>query len=717
LGSRRSLFPQLLLLVLPVLVLPIAIGETAFRGNAASKYPELLLLAQLTISIGLPFFVLSTTAPLLQKWFADSGHTSARDPYFLYGASNLGSMLALLAYPTLVEPMLALPDQSRVWTGGYVVYGLLIAACGIALWRTKPFGTPLLEGHASTPRFAPGMPGTKDRAPALPPTWKRRLRWVLLAFVPSSLLLGTTTYISTDIAPIPLLWIIPLALYLLTFILVFAKKPLIPHGVACRLMPISMLILALVLLTGATELRGLPLSVLLLLILAAFFLAALVSHGELARDRPAADYLTEFYLWMSVGGVLGGMFNALIAPEIFYKTGLTEYPLAIVLACLIAPPRASVPILPSGKPKALAPPPAAFGISLNVWDVALPLAVGALMTALIYFTAAVKLDGGPLRTGIIFGLPCAVVYLFVGRPIRYGLGLAALLLAGAINPDVHVQYLERNFFGVLKIIEVEEPEGGRFRRLFHGNTVHGQQSLDSVDDEGRHEPLTYYHRSGPIGHLFEKWLDPRPAGQRVASVGLGTGSLAYYARPGDEWTFYEIDPAVQYVAENPAYFSFLSECRAQRRPVLLGDARLRLQEAADGSYDLIVLDAFNSDSIPMHLITLEALELYRRKLSTGGVIALHVSNRHLRLQPILARLAERAGLTARGWDDTAEDPKAGKLSSQWVIVAEHDADFGMLVWPNGYDKPADARWERRHPESDTPLWTDDFSNLLSAFQW
>ncbi len=708
LGSRRQAILQLPLLLLPAVVLPIAIGNDAFRGTSATNYPVLVILIQLAIAVGLPFFVVSTTAPLLQRWFADTGHPAARDPYFLYAASNLGSMLALLAYPALVEPEFALPDQSRIWTAGYALYAVLVAACAVALWRAKnpsPSPSPkrgreqAVAGPPSAmiapPRFGEGS------GRGSPPTWPRRLRWVLLAFVPSSLLLGSTTYISTDIAPIPLLWVIPLALYLLTFILVFAKKPPVPHAWAVRLLPIAMLILTLVLLTGATELRGLPVGVLLLLNLAAFFLAALVAHGELARDRPVADHLTEFYLWMSVGGVLGGLFNALLAPVIFHNTGLTEYPVAIVLACMIAPPRTL-----SAQPIAPAARAGAFGWSLNAWDLALPAALAALTIALIYGTTYLKMEAGPMRTGVRFGMPCALAYLLVDRPVRYGLGLAALLLAAGLFPDERLRHLERNFFGVLKVAEIEEAETGRVRKLYHGNTIHGQQSLELLDADGRHEPMTYYHRTGPIGRVFENWLQPRPAGQRIAAVGLGTGSLAWYARPNDDWTFYEIDPAIQRIAEDPAFFNFLGECRTDQRRIVLGDARLKLEEAADHSYDLIVLDAFSSDSIPMHLMTAEALELYRQKLAGGGIISFHVSNRYLRLQPIVGKLAEHAHIAARGWDDTSDDPKAGKFKSRWLILAERDSDFAQL---------ADVRWERLRPERDTPLWTDAFSNLLSTF--
>ncbi len=685
LGSRRQAVLHFLVLLLPLLVLPIVISDDSFRGSGDSDNPIGLVLILLATSVGLPFFVVSTTGPLLQRWFADTGHPSAKDPYFLYAASNVGSLLALIAYPVLLEPLMSLANQSSFWASCYAGYAALVVFCGIALWQTSSMNhTP---DSTSQPIHAPS------------PTWPRRMKWVFLAFVPSSMLLGTTTYVSTDIAPIPLLWIVPLTLYLLSFILVFSSKVIIPHSVCCKLLPICILVLTLVLLTGATELKGLPLWPLLVLHLATFFLTSMVGHGEMANDRPAASHLTEFYLWMSVGGVLGGLFNALLAPVIFHRTGLTEYPVAIVLACLLQAPAAFARRSPADP-------------SFKTGDVVLPVCLGLAAISFILLSGRFGLEAGPLRTGLSFGLPCILAYTFAGRPLRYALGIGAIFLAGAVNPDQQLVHLERNFFGVVKVADITSPEGDRFRALFHGNTVHGQVSLDQTDYDGRHEPLTYYHRTGPMGEFSDQWIQNRPIGLRVAGVGLGTGSLAYYARAGDDWTFYEIDPAIQRVAENRQYFPFMSECRAGVPKVILGDARLKLLEAPDSSIDLLILDAFSSDSIPMHLITREAFVLYKKKLKDNGAITLHVSNRYLNLWPIAARLAEDAGLVIRGRFDHASDAeqKRGKFISQWLILARREQD----LFPKGSSMD-NARWEIVKSNSDTPLWTDDFSNLLSAF--
>lgn len=689
LGSRRATVVHLVVLLLPLMVLPVIIREDAFRSTAASDNPIALVLVQLTLAVGLPFFVLSTTAPLLQRWFADSGHASARDPYFLYAASNVGSMLALIAYPLLVEPRLPLDQQSLYWMWGYGLFAVLVCVCALTLWVRPASPTPVVE-----------LP---TQIAAEPVTWRRRLWWVVVALVPSSLLLGCTTYISTDLAPIPLLWIVPLALYLLTFIIVFSRRPPVPHETVCRLLPISVLVLTLVLLVDATNFRGMPFWVILLIHLVTFFLAALVAHGELARDRPEAQHLTEFFLWMSVGGVLGGMFNALLAPILFYRTGLTEYPLALVLACLIRP---------MSKRMGTQNDSSRFKPS----DVLIPLGVGVLAVALMLLTKTIDLGPGPIRNILAFGLPCLLVFTFADRVVRFGLGIGALLLASSITITEHRLTLERNFFGVVSVRELHSSDGLQFRQLIHGNTLHGQMRLDQVDSCGRHEPLTYYHRTGPIGVVCEKWPKGKPGKLSVGAVGLGTGSLAYYAREGDDWRFYEIDPAIDRIANDQRYFSFLAECRAGVPPVILGDAYLRLQEAAEGSFDLLVLDAFSSDSIPVHLITREALALYRSRLKPGGVIAFHVSNRYLNLRPILARLADDAGMVCRGWRDspTESEVALGKTESDWVILAAREEDFGEVVWPQGIGNNPDPVWVKLQANPATPLWTNNFSNLLSA---
>lgn len=672
LGVRRQAGLHLGLLLLPLPFLPIALPRGWMPPTDASPAPWLLLV--MLVAVGAPFFVVSTTSPLLQRWFAATGHRSSADPYFLYAASNVGSLFALLGYPVLVEPYLNLEAQSRLWAGGYALLLLLMAGCAVALWRSKTATTP--------------APSVEERRPVSAKIGgARRLRWVLLSLVPSSLMLSVTTYLSTDIAAVPLLWVIPLALYLLTFILVFARKPPLPHALMVRALPILFVALVLVLAMRATE----PLSVLVALNLLAFFAASMVCHGEMARDRPDAERLTEFYLWMSVGGVLGGIFNALIAPLIF--NSVAEYPLTLVLACLLLPRLASGSVREEKRRRVL--------------DVVLPLALTCGTAAMIAGVAALELPPGPAAYGLMFGPSVLIVFFFSQRPVRFALGIAAVLLAGgALSPggqeSATPAYARRSFFGIHR---VGSDTTGRYRQLMHGHTVHGMQSLDPAR---RQEPLNYYTRSGPIGQVFGK--RPLPPNASVGVVGLGAGSLAVYAKPGESWTFYEIDPVVARIAQTPEFFTLLRDCRASKSRVVLGDARLSLAQT-DARYDLLILDAYSSDSIPMHLITREALRLYRERLAPGGVIAFHISNLHLNLEPVLAGLAADAGMACRVQHDTevSEAEKAqGKTPSEWLVMARAEADFGPLL-------AASKQWAHAESRPGMAVWTDDYSSILSVF--
>jgi spermidine synthase len=665
LGVRRQAALHLGLLLLPLAILPIAV-PTGWSPPAQTS-PIPWLLALLAVSVGLPFFVVSTSAPILQAWFAGTGHRHARDPYFLYAASNLGSMLALLGYPVVVERALSLHGQSRAWALGYIVLALLIAGCAVALWRA-----PAVAARGEEP----GLVGEPIGA-------RRRARWVLLSFVPSSLLLSVTTYLSTDIAAIPLLWVVPLALYLLTFILVFARRPPLPHRLVVEILPLAMLPLVLILVARANE----PLVLIVPTHLLVFLVTALACHGELARDRPAPARLTEYYLWMSAGGVLGGAFTALLAPLLFRS--VAEYPLMLVLACLAAR-RAS----------------AATTLEARVLDLVLPAGLGLVALGLIHGVQSGALGLEAPAIGPVFGGLVLLSLTFARRPLRFGLGIGALLLAATTyqGAEGRLLHAERSFFGVSRV--TRDPSE-RFQVLLHGTTLHGMQSLDL----GRRlEPLTYFERTGPLGQLFAA-LGGGPLTRRVAVVGLGAGSLACHGRPDERWTFYEIDPVVERIARDPRFFTFLRDC-APTLDVVMGDARLSLRAAPDGEYGLIVLDAYSSDAPPMHLITREAVLLYRAKLAPGGLLVFNVSNRHLELEPVLGTLARATGLVALAQDDAVVHERAwqeGKRPSQWVVMARHLADLGPLA--------RDGRW---HPAAAPPgaaPWTDDFNSLLSAFRW
>ncbi len=673
LGVRRQAVLHLVLLLLPLSALPIGIASGWTPPTSANPIPWLLLL--MTVAVGAPFFVVSTSSPVLQRWFAATGHPAAADPYFLYAASNAGSMLALLAYPVLLEPRLELVRQSRLWAVGYLLLVVLFAGCAWLLWRASK-APPVINTAAAG--AAADAPEESDAGL----TRGQRLRWVLLSFVPSSLMLSVTTHLSTDVAPVPLLWIIPLALYLLTFILVFARRPLLPQALLVRAMPVTVVALALILAMRSTQ----PLFLLIALHLISFFVIAMVCHGEIARHRPPTRHLTEFYLWMSVGGVLGGIFNALLAPLLF--SAVAEYPLTLVLACLLAP-------RPEGMVSTR---------RQRLLDGALPLALGLLTVGLTKVVGVSAISSGQLALASIFGPPVLLAFFASRRPVRFGLGIAAILAAGSLWPLDYSRalYVERSFFGVHRVTQ-GIVSANHF--LIHGSTQHGMQSRDPAR---RREPLTYYYRTGPIGQMFAAL--PVPAQGSVAVVGLGTGTLAAYGKKDQRWTFFEIDPAVERIARNPAFFTYLQDSSADIE-VTLGDARLSLARSAR-KYDRIILDAYSSDAVPIHLITREALALYMSRLKENGVVAFHISNRHLDLEPVLAGLARDAGLICliqRDMDIAAAESAAGKSISVWAIMARNRAHLGALA--------QDRRWTVAREQPNMALWTDNYSSIFRVFNW
>lgn len=687
LGVRRQMLLHVAVMLLPLLVLPLAIPAGADPPSNTSPVPWMLALMALVV--GLPFFVVSTTSPLLQKWFAATGHRSARDPYFLYAASNLGSMLALLSYPVLLEPAMAIDNQSQLWRIGYILLILLTVGCGLLLWRTPqakdvvPIQDASIDEAGSTPVVVSEPPETLS--------WKRRIRWVLLSFVPSSLMLSVTTYLSTDLAAIPLLWIIPLTLYLLTFIIAFSSP--LPHAILARALPIVLLPLIIAICSRAIQ----PIVLLIPLHLLTFFIAALVCHTALAEDRPTTRHLTEFYLWMSAGGVLGGAFNALLAPVLF--NGVAEYPIVLVLACWVGL-QIKEPRLALDRRRA----------SFDPLDLVLPILIGLVTARLILTMQAEGYREGWQAYGPMFGVPALIVFGFSRRPMRFALSVGAILLAGSLyykgGQSGKTLYAERSFFGVYR---VRQDAKAQFNELMHGTTLHGQQSLDAKQ---RSEPLTYYYRTGPIGDVM-KTFGPRL--KRPAVVGLGTGSLAAYGRPEQEWTIYEIDPTVERIARDERYFTYLSDCPAPIK-VVLGDARLQLQKVPPRYHDLIVFDAYSSDAIPIHLLTREALQLYLDRLAPQGVLAFHISNRHFELEPVVANLAKEAHLSCLIRDDSDisdEEDKKGKTASVWMVVSRSDADAPIEL----IKLAAGGKWNTAKTDPKVGIWTDSYSSILSVFKW
>lgn len=685
LGAKGQVIVHGVVLLLPLAALPIALPHWT---PPATKFPVLWALLIFAVTVGLPFTVVATTGPLLQRWFSRTSHRSGQDPYFLYAASNVGSLLALLGYPFLFEPALGLRLQSVAWSIGYGVFALLAISCGVVMLR-RP--APV-ESVTTSAEEVP------DQAADKPVTWRRRVTWVALAFVPSSLMLGVTQHISTDIAAVPLLWVIPLSIYLLTFIIAFSATWRPGLGSSVKLFPVIACALAVAFLIQARE----PAILLIVMHLVVLFLGAMLCHTRLADDRPDVSHVTEFYLLVALGGVLGGAFNAILAPLIF--TQLLEYPIAIALVGLMMPPRAK-------QGQGLVPPKL---------DHALDLIVPAALALFLYLGAAAlgSATHGLIGQLVMIGLPVLVVYLTSRRPIRFSLSLGAVLVLAELMPgmDARIVLRQRTFFGYYRVVEepgsAEEPR--RFR-LLHGTTSHGVQ----LDDPRRADtPTSYYTEDGPVGDVMRFLQDRRPT-HRGAIVGLGIGSLAAYARKGDHLTYYEIDPAVREIAENERFFTFIPHAIARGAEIdyEIGDARLTLSRSPDDAFDFIVVDAFSSDAIPIHLLTTEAIELYFRKIRENGVLVLHISNRHLDLEPVVQAIAHRLGLKAIVRADNTE-PEINPLArsaSTWVVLARQGTDLTALrrmrgAAARGWWRPLEARPGLR-------AWTDDHADVMSVFIW
>ena len=678
LGRRSQIAVHLIVVSMPLLIVGLLpLHLPAGWEPPATNNPIGWVLLLLLVVVGLPFFALSATTSIMQRWYTGSGQKDANDPYFLYAASNAGSLLGLLAYPLILEPLLRLNEQSRLWSGAYAAFAALTAVCAFLAWKWRTQSGNQNDSEAGT---------QANEAAAI--AWKTRWLWIAQAFIPSSLMLGATSAITADVPAIPLFWVLPLAVYLVSFVLVFAKKPPISHEWLVQRLPF--LILCGLCPTISQTRFSLP--VLLVLYLTVLFGIALVFHGEMARHRPAVSHLTEFYLCLSIGGVLGGIFNSLLAPRIFHT--VLELPLVLIIAAFMRPrihPEASTSIWARRK------------------DWLLPLALATCMVVVILGLARTGIKPGHTETTLVFGYSMLWCLSFGKRETRYALGLVALLAASWLYaPFGHTLAASRSFFGVYRIGNT--PDGG-FRQLYHGGVLHGVQSLSPSADR---EPLAYYTRSGPGGAVFQAAQAKMPHGN-WAIVGLGAGAMACYLQPGQTLTYYEIDPMVAQIASDPRYFTFLKQC-APTAKIVLGDARLKLREAPDGGYGLIVLDAFSGDSIPMHLMTREALALYLRKLAPGGLLAFHISNLYFDLAPTLGNLAQDAHLVAVIANDTfvtQAQRDAGKMPSIWVVMARDSADLNTLASVTR----APFRWEPLHGQPHSRLWTDDYSNLLGAIKF
>jgi hypothetical protein len=663
LPGRQSVIIHLLLMLAAMLALPLGIASG--WGRPPAEGTALWLLGLFAASIGLPFFALSANAPLLQAWFARSGHPSSHDPYFLYAASNVGSFVALLGYPFVIEPATAVSQQTRAWSGLFIGLIALIALCGLLLSRTRN-ALPAISGHGIGGKRAPG--------------WRDATIWTALGAVPAAYLVAVTAHISTDVAAVPLLWVLPLALYLLTFVIVFQTKPVIPHAVFVRLQPyVVAVLIALFIFTDVRNILGV-----ITVNLAAFFVTAMVCHAELVMRRPDARYLTAFYLWLAAGGVIGGIFAGLLAPLLF--NWVVEYPLLIVAGVLCRPGlviprdlRAWLPMI-----GAIAVVVAAI-VSIrifNVWPDALSFR-GMIGVALL--VAAIFLAHDPLRLAGAFACVLVLIHAYIAEQ-------------GPVTT-------ERSFFGVHKIYETTSGGIG-VRVLMHGTTIHGAQLIENVvlqRERGRPSTISYFGPQSPMALAFEAAKSNKGGPIRVAVVGLGTGTVACFLRQEDALDFYEIDQTVVRIATDPAKFEFVASCKPDSH-IVVGDARLTLADAPDARYDLIVMDAFSSDAVPVHLLTQEAMALYLKKLAPGGMIVSHVMNRHMDLAPVVAGVAAANGLVTRVMHAAPFATEQFIFGSSVAAVARDDRDFGVLL--------GTGNWVEQ--EADERVWTDDYSNVVGA---
>lgn len=645
---RSQMALHLTLWALALLFLPLAVSAGwSYDAEQSTAGQTLLLFAG---GVGLPFAVLSANAPLIQTWYARTGGYSADDPYFLYGASNLGSLIALLGFPLIAEPLFGAAQIGWGWTIGFWTLGALLLASGFMARGRVVRTVSEVKSQA-----APGL--------------KTRLYWALIAFVPSSMMLAVTTKLTTDIGSVPLIWVIPLALFLLTFVLVFTNRPIASLATLRFGYLIGLGVLAVVF----SNLLSIHVTVWsAVLTVVAFFLTALYAHALLYAERPAAEHLTTFYVTMSVGGAFGGFFNSIIAPSLFNE--LHEGAITVAVAAIL--------LLNGVKRPSRA---AQFGV--------LVLAAVIVVKATLIGTFGM----------IVFGVIAIGLFLAVATTIRQTAQAHAWVIVGfLVAGQVFVAHgtpllTDRSFFGTHKIVERDG-----LRIYGNGTTTHGAQRIADLTVD-RPEPQLYYHRNGPMAQVLTS--AKADGSGMVGIVGLGIGALACYGQPHQSWHFYEIDALVADIAHDESHFTFMNRC-APDAPVHLGDARMVLAEQDGLNFDILVIDAYSSDSVPVHLTTVEAFQIYLDHLNEDGVLVFHISNRYYDISRPLGRLADTLGLEARIQDyagNTVEDP--GDVGSRVVILSRDSASFG--------DLNTDPRW--------TPLisdggrvWTDDFANVLEV---
>ena len=669
---RGQVAVHLTLLVLAALFLPLRIS--GLLGDPDAAQPALWLLGTLAVSIGAPFAVLSATAPLLQAWYARvrAGHADGANPYVLYAASNLGSFLALLAYPIVIEPLASLSGQRWGWSAGYGLFVLMVVGLGVQVWRRREVGAA-------------------DPAPlsrSAPIAWREKGMLVLLAAAPSSLMLGVTAHLTTDVASAPFLWVIPLALYLLTFVIAFQTRPAIPPALTLGLQAtMGAACAALIAFRTGEWLLVFAVN------LGAFFFTALMCHQRLAARRPAPDRLTEFYLLLSLGGVVGGVFNGLLAPVVFNM--VWEYPIVLVAAALLRP----------WSRREMRP----WEIICCVAGVAIAFLGPVSMEAVRYapdVRAAVS-DAQLIRIAQgVLGIAAMFAFLVRDRAVLFAVVLGAIVWSGYhLARGYDWALSERSFFGVMRVAKIDDPlMGGPVNVLMHGTTLHGAQA------QGRShlcQPTLYYATSTPLGQAMLQTQARHLEGARVGVVGQGSGAMAAYKRSQDQLTFFEIDPMVDRLSRDPRWFSFIDGCADGPVRTVIGDARLTMDREPTGAYDLLIIDAFSSDAVPTHLLTVEAIRGYLRLLSPDGVVVLHLSNRNLEITLPAEAAAQALGaphlhqvyIERQGLGQMAE------ASTEALLIGKSQAAMA------GFDE--DRRW-RSLASTDVRPWTDDYVNLFGS---
>ena len=663
--ARQQAMIHLGVFAVAALTLPIGLiaANPPADANAFLWVPWLLL-----TSIGPLFFVVSAQAPLLQRWFSVSG---GGDPYPLYAASNLGSFAGLIAYPLVVEPLLPLAEQRWLWSGAYVLLALLVAWCALTL----PRGTQAQES---------------PRAISQPIAWRTLLTWVVLAAVPSGLILSTTLHLTTDLVAMPLLWVAPLGVYLLSFTVAFAARRTVADTIS-RLAPIILLIAICGLFLEAKSLDLIFAGVMVLNL----FTLSVALHSQLFERRPAPEQLTLFYLAMSVGGVIGGIFCALVAPLVFDWT--YEHLLLLVAAAL------------------LIATPSLFDRFAALWNGdrrARRLTIGGAVLVLLLAVSGKGLLGLPESQRVSYFAALAIIAVAIaaiGNKRLFGVSAAALIICAGGWEQLALSAtpgkMSRSFFGVYSV----RADDSGSRTLVHGTTVHGVQNLGSEARE--RTATTYYAPNSGVGLAAAAAPAVFGGDARIGVVGLGAGTLACYARPGQQWMFYEIDPLIVDIARDPRQFTFLSRCQPDAR-VVVGDARLSLQNAPPAGADLLVVDAFSSDSIPMHLLTREAFGAYRRHIGDQGLLLVHISNRYLDLEPVVA--ASSGGgwhARVRTYEPAAADKGRNYTPSIWVALSRDPTTLGRLVELSGKE------WRPLGRRDAVAAWTDDHASLLPVIRW